>query len=113
MPQEKMLTIGILAHVDAGKTSLTECLLYTADATKDRGSVDKGSAITVEQAMDYGIKFSATTSGNGRLKLILDGYQKTTTSEEKIRAYKGVSPLDETQWILHNRGAFKAEDRRR
>jgi ribosomal protection tetracycline resistance protein len=63
--------------------------------------------------MDYGIKFSGTTSGKGRLKLTLDGYEKTTTSEEKIRAYKGVSPLDEAQWILHNRGAFKAEDRRR
>ncbi len=69
--------------------------------------------VPVAQAMDYGIQFSATTSGKGRLKLRLDGYEKVTTSEEKIRAYKGVSPLDEAQWILHNRGAFKAEDRRR
>ncbi len=69
--------------------------------------------VTVAKYMDYGIKFSGTTSGKGRLKLTLDGYEKTTTSEEKIRAYKGVSPLDEAQWILHNRGAFKAEDRRR
>lgn len=67
--------------------------------------------VPVAQALDYGIKFSATTSGKGRLKLTLDGYEKTTTSEEKIRAYKGVSPLDEAQWILHNRGAFKAEER--
>ncbi len=67
--------------------------------------------VAVAKAMDYGIKFSATTSGKGRLKLSLDGYQKTTTTEEKIRAYKGVSPLDEAQWILHNRGAFKAEER--
>ena len=67
--------------------------------------------VPVEKAMDYGIKFNATTSGKGRLKLTLDGYEKTTTSEEKIRAYKGVSPLDESQWILHNRGAFKAENR--
>lgn len=69
--------------------------------------------VAVEKAMNYGIKFSATTSGKGRLKLTLDGYEKTTNSEEKLRKYKGVSPLDEAQWILHNRGAFKAEDRRR
>ena len=69
--------------------------------------------VPVATSMDYGIKFSATTSGKGRLKLTLDGYEKTTTSEEKIRAYKGVSPLDESLWILHNRGAFRAEDRRR
>jgi ribosomal protection tetracycline resistance protein len=69
--------------------------------------------VPVAKSMDYSIKFSATTSGKGRLKLTLDGYEKTTTSDEKIRTYKGVSPLDEAQWILHNRGAFKAEDRRR
>ncbi len=69
--------------------------------------------VPVEKAMNYSIKFNATTSGKGRLKLSLDGYEKTTTSPEKIRTYKGVSPLDESQWILHNRGAFKADDRRR
>lgn len=69
--------------------------------------------VSVAKAMDYGIKFSATTSGKGRLKLTLDGYEKTTMSDEKIRAYKGVSPLDEAKWILHNRGAFKADDQRR
>jgi ribosomal protection tetracycline resistance protein len=61
--------------------------------------------------MDYSIKFNATTSGNGRLKLRLDGYRKTSTTDEKIRAYKGVSPLDEPHWILHMRGALKADER--
>jgi ribosomal protection tetracycline resistance protein len=69
--------------------------------------------VPVEQAMDYGITFSARTGGKGRLKLSLDGYQKTETTDEKIRAYKGVSPLHEAQWILHNRGAFKADELRR
>ena len=69
--------------------------------------------VSVEKAKDYAIKFSATTSGKGRLKLTLEGYEKTITTEEKIRAYKGVSPLDEAQWILHNRGAFKADERKR
>lgn len=67
--------------------------------------------VAVEKAMDYGIQFNATTSGKGRLKLSIEGYQKTITEEHKIRAFQGVSPLDESQWILHNRGAFKADER--
>ena len=66
--------------------------------------------ISVEKAMDYPIKFNATTSGKGRLKLSIDGYEKTRVSDEKIRPFKGVSPLDEAQWILHKRGAFKADE---
>jgi ribosomal protection tetracycline resistance protein len=67
--------------------------------------------VSVAAAMNYGIKFNGTTSGKGRLKLRLDGYEKTSVSEDKIRSYKGVSPLDEAQWILHMRGAFKADER--
>jgi ribosomal protection tetracycline resistance protein len=67
--------------------------------------------VSVAEAMDYGIKFNATTSGKGRLKLSLDGYEKTTTTDDKIREFKGVSPLNESQWILHMRGAFKADQR--
>ncbi len=67
--------------------------------------------VSVEMAMNYSIKFNTTTSGKGRLKLTMDGYEKAITSDEKIRAYKGVSPLDEAQWILHKRGAFKADER--
>jgi ribosomal protection tetracycline resistance protein len=67
--------------------------------------------VSVAEAMEYGIKFNATTSGKGRLKLSLDGYEKTTTAEDKVREFKGVSPLNESQWILHMRGAFKADQR--
>ena len=66
--------------------------------------------VSVEKAMDYSIKFNAITSGKGRLKLTIDGYEKTSFNEDKIRTYKGVSPLDEAQWILHKRGAFKADE---
>ena len=38
----KTLTIGIVAHVDAGKTTLTEQLLYWGGAVRQAGSVDKG-----------------------------------------------------------------------
>ncbi|MGW3271457.1 GTP-binding protein, partial [Streptomyces kronopolitis] len=40
------LNIGILAHVDAGKTSLTERLLYDAGALARLGSVDAGDTRT-------------------------------------------------------------------
>jgi ribosomal protection tetracycline resistance protein len=42
----RTLNLGILAHVDAGKTSLTERLLYAADVIDRVGSVDDGSTQT-------------------------------------------------------------------
>jgi ribosomal protection tetracycline resistance protein len=41
-----MLNLGILAHVDAGKTSLTERLLFAAGVIDEIGSVDAGSTQT-------------------------------------------------------------------
>ncbi|MFC4492746.1 GTP-binding protein [Streptomyces ovatisporus] len=41
-----MLNLGILAHVDAGKTSLTERLLHSAGVIDELGSVDDGSTRT-------------------------------------------------------------------
>ncbi len=40
----KKLTIGILAHVDAGKTSLSEAMLYKSGTLRKLGAVDKGTA---------------------------------------------------------------------
>lgn len=42
----KSLNLGILAHVDAGKTSLTEQILYNVGVIKKIGSVDNGDTTT-------------------------------------------------------------------
>jgi ribosomal protection tetracycline resistance protein len=46
------LNLGILAHVDAGKTSLTERLLYAAGVIGELGSVDAGSTQTDSLALE-------------------------------------------------------------
>lgn len=72
----KYLNLGILAHVDAGKTSLTERLLYTAGVIDEIGSVDTGNTqtdtIQLEQQRGITIK-SAVASfdiGDTRVNLI-------------------------------------------
>jgi ribosomal protection tetracycline resistance protein len=46
------LNLGILAHVDAGKTTLTERLLYAAGVIDELGSVDHGSTQTDTLALE-------------------------------------------------------------
>ena len=47
-----VLNLGIVAHVDAGKTSLTERLLYTGGVIDSVGSVDAGSTQTDSLALE-------------------------------------------------------------
>src|SRR5918911_1088135 len=47
-----MLNLGILAHVDAGKTSLTERLLHAAGVIDEIGSVDDGTTQTDSLALE-------------------------------------------------------------
>ncbi|MBQ8624134.1 MAG: TetM/TetW/TetO/TetS family tetracycline resistance ribosomal protection protein [Oscillospiraceae bacterium] len=69
--------LGILAHVDAGKTTLTEQLLYTSGVIRDLGSVDDGTARTdsllVERQRGISVR-SATASlkWNGETVNIID-----------------------------------------
>ena len=48
----RTLNLGILAHVDAGKTSLTERLLHSAGVINEIGSVDAGSTQTDSLALE-------------------------------------------------------------
>ena len=43
---QSTLNLGILAHVDAGKTTLTERLLYASGVIDRLGSVDAGTTLT-------------------------------------------------------------------
>lgn len=57
--------IGILAHVDAGKTTMTEQLLFTTGTIRELGSVDSGTArtdsMTIERERGISVR-SATAS---------------------------------------------------
>lgn len=59
----KIINIGILAHVDAGKTTVTEGLLYKSGAINKIGRVDNATTITdsMELERDRGITIRAST----------------------------------------------------
>ena len=61
----KTINIGVLAHVDAGKTTLTEHFMFNTGVIRTIGSVDKGSAstdnLTLEKERGISIKAAATS----------------------------------------------------
>jgi len=67
--------------------------------------------IPVATSLDLSIKLNSITGGKVRLRLQFHGYDTCPKDEGVIREYKGVNPLDEAQWILHRRGAYKADER--
>ena len=54
---KKHICLGILAHVDAGKTTLSEGMLYLSGRIRDMGRVDHGNAFldTYELERERGI----------------------------------------------------------
>ena len=91
MTPTNIRNIGILAHVDAGKTTLTEQMLYLSGAINKKGSVDKGTSHTdfldIERQRGISIQ-SAHTSfiwNNIKINLIdTPGHTDFTSEVERI-----------------------------
>ena len=65
LPLERVRNIGIIAHIDAGKTTVTEMVLYHTGRTYKVGQVDEGTAVMdwMEQERERGITITmAATS---------------------------------------------------
>ena len=71
---KKRLAVGILAHVDAGKTTLSEALLYRSGALRTLGRVDHGDAYLDTDAIE---RERGITIFSKQAVLTLDGTELT------------------------------------
>jgi ribosomal protection tetracycline resistance protein len=56
--------------------------------------------------MDFPIRLNAMTGGTARYAFRYGGYEPCPAGEGVERAYKGISPLDRSKYILKMRGAI-------
>jgi elongation factor G len=115
-PLERYRNIGIIAHIDAGKTTTTERVLYFTGRTHRLGSVDDGTTVTdwMEQERERGITIvsaAVTAEWNEHIINIIDtpGHIDFTAEVQRclrvldggvviFDAVQGVEPQSETVW---------------
>ena len=63
-PLEYIRNMGIIAHIDAGKTTVTERMLYYTGRTYKIGEVDEGTAVMdwMEQERQRGITITSAAT---------------------------------------------------
>jgi elongation factor G len=116
VPLERFRNIGIVAHIDAGKTTTTERILYYTGATHKVGEVHEGSTTTdwMEQERERGITITAAAITcfwkDHRINIIdTPGHVDFTIEVERslrvldgavvvFCAVSGVEPQSETVW---------------
>lgn len=121
IPLSKIRNIGIMAHIDAGKTTTTERILYYTGVSYKMGEVDEGTAVMdwMEQEQERGITITSaatTCFWNGHRINIIDtpGHVDFTIEVERCLrvldgaiavfcAVGGVEPQSETVWQQANR----------
>ncbi len=122
-PLEKIRNIGIIAHIDAGKTTATERILYHAGQTYKIGSVDEGTAVMdwMQQERERGITITsaATTCRWGEHSInIIDtpGHVDFTAEVERslrvldggVVIFDGVSGVEaQTEAVWHQADKYK------
>ncbi len=115
-PIERVRNIGIMAHIDAGKTTTTERILYYTGVSHRMGEVDEGTSVMdwMEQEQERGITITSaatTCFWKGHRINIIDtpGHVDFTIEVERslrvldgavavFCAVGGVEPQSETVW---------------
>jgi elongation factor G len=115
-PLERTRNIGIMAHIDAGKTTTTERILYYTGRTHKMGEVHEGAAVMdwMEQEQERGITITSAATAcewrDHRINIIdTPGHVDFTVEVERslrvldgaiavFDAVAGVEPQSETVW---------------